>query len=217
MKIGTIDCCIGNKKPASQEVAWPTCGWSSHIIRGRPVYSTRRIRRWCASAGTVSNSERQRRFRELTLKERQLKADAFDWLRQLKASNRTRSRARRQAFASARKRCLVRVQIVVDAKRSPKLNAPAFAIFRRVIARGIYFEAFGANCCERASSSRSISIRWRRPQDRSLRCELGRAVLQPDQPRHRCQGGEYRCNIVNVARALERRRGGSHLSRVRGG
>lgn len=28
----------------------------------------------------VSNSERQRRFRELTLKERQLKADAFDLL-----------------------------------------------------------------------------------------------------------------------------------------
>jgi hypothetical protein len=28
----------------------------------------------------VSNSERQRRFREITLKERQLKADAFDWL-----------------------------------------------------------------------------------------------------------------------------------------
>jgi hypothetical protein len=28
----------------------------------------------------VSNSERQRRFRELTLKDRQLKADAFDWL-----------------------------------------------------------------------------------------------------------------------------------------
>jgi hypothetical protein len=27
----------------------------------------------------VSNSERQRRFRELTLKERQLKADAFDY------------------------------------------------------------------------------------------------------------------------------------------
>jgi len=28
----------------------------------------------------VSNSERQRRFRELTLKDRQLKADAFDLL-----------------------------------------------------------------------------------------------------------------------------------------
>jgi hypothetical protein len=28
----------------------------------------------------VSNSERQRRFRELTLKERQVKADAFEWL-----------------------------------------------------------------------------------------------------------------------------------------
>ena len=29
---------------------------------------------------SLSNSERQRRFRELTLKERQLKADAFDLL-----------------------------------------------------------------------------------------------------------------------------------------
>ena len=29
---------------------------------------------------SLSNSERQRRFRELTLKERQVKADAFDYL-----------------------------------------------------------------------------------------------------------------------------------------
>ena len=78
----------------------------------------------------ASNSERQRRFRELTLKERALKVDAFDWLlaaieseqsdtiplpdgRQLKVISRNSE---------------VRVQIVADAKRQAEIVRARYRI-----------------------------------------------------------------------------------------
>lgn len=78
----------------------------------------------------LSNSERQRRFRQLTLKERQLKVDAFDLLlaaieskqsihipladgRQLKVSQRDGQ---------------VRVQIVADAKMQSEIARARFRL-----------------------------------------------------------------------------------------
>jgi len=78
----------------------------------------------------VSNSERQRRFRELTLKERQLKADAFDLLlatieaeqvvaiplpdgRQLKVETRNG---------------VARVQIIADAKMQSEIKRARFRL-----------------------------------------------------------------------------------------
>ena len=78
----------------------------------------------------VSNSERQRRFRELTLKERQLKADAFDWL--LAAIDAEQSDAiplpdGRRLQVDTRNG-VARVQIIADAKAQSAITRARYRL-----------------------------------------------------------------------------------------
>jgi hypothetical protein len=79
---------------------------------------------------SLSNSERQKRFRELTLKERQLKADAFDLL--LLAIEAEQSDA--IPLLDGRKlkviprNGVVRVQIVADAKAQSDIARARFRL-----------------------------------------------------------------------------------------
>jgi hypothetical protein len=78
----------------------------------------------------VSNSERQRRFRELTLKDRQLKADAFDRLLaaiEAKQSDTIPLADGRQLKVDARKG-EVRVHIVADAKLQSDIARARFRL-----------------------------------------------------------------------------------------
>ncbi|SRR6266516_3540666 len=78
----------------------------------------------------VSNSERQRRFRELTLKDRQLKADAFDWLLAAIESEQSDTITLpdgRQLKVDPRNG-VVRVQIIVDAKAQSDIAQARFRL-----------------------------------------------------------------------------------------
>ena len=75
-----------------------------------------------------SNSERQRRFRELTLKERQLKADAFDWLVATIESGQSDTIPLpdgRQLEVTTRN-AVARVQIIADAKMQSEIARARF-------------------------------------------------------------------------------------------
>ena len=78
----------------------------------------------------VSNSERQRRFRELTLKDRQLKADAFDLL--LAAIDAEQTVAIRLLDGRQLKvvphNGVVRVQIIADAKAQSDIARARFRL-----------------------------------------------------------------------------------------
>ena len=78
----------------------------------------------------ASNSERQRRFRELTLKERQLKADAFDWLVaaiESKQSDTIPLPDGRKLKVEA-SNGVVRVQIIADAKAQSDITRARFRL-----------------------------------------------------------------------------------------
>ena len=85
----------------------------------------------------VSNSERQRRFRELTLKERQLKADAFDLL--LAAIDAEQPVAiplpdGRQLKVVSHNG-VMRVQIIADAKMQSDIKRARFRPYGKVMPR----------------------------------------------------------------------------------
>jgi hypothetical protein len=78
----------------------------------------------------LANSERQRRFRELTLKERQVKADAFDLLLAAIEAEQTVTIPLldgRQLKVVSRNG-VVRVQIVADAKMQSEIAKARFRL-----------------------------------------------------------------------------------------
>ena len=79
---------------------------------------------------SLSNSERQRRFRELTLKDRQVKADAFDFLLAAIDAEQTVTIPLldgRQLKAEPRNG-VVRIRIIADAKMQSDIKRARFRL-----------------------------------------------------------------------------------------